>query len=1301
MSATQDYVALEWIRGELANTLQIAQVALEAVAESPDDASSMRSCLSAIHQVHGTLKMVQLEGPTQVAAEMEQLAQSLMNNSVPELQLAQENLMQAILQLPAYLDRLHREQEDSERNYLRMVNNLRSARGEERLPGSGNDLELEVSGPDISPLTTPPADAVVNNFYQADGEGNLPKIRARYQQSLGYILKKSDIRSNLTTIGKLFTMLIRLCGKSPMGRLSELGIAVVEGIANGGIRLDKTSAGLLKKVDGALKQLAEAGQAGLTKPVDEELANGLIGLIHGAQKETKRIRALRALYAFESTNVHEQVSIGPDDETMSAVAKILIEEIREVTDKLDLYVRSQDRNVDYLVALLPNLEKISSTMVVLGSSDQQVTVAEQIDVIKAMGFDDRPDEETLLSMAQSLLQIEASLSALVIDSDDGSRTDDFANLDEAQAAVVRETRRSLALDKDAIIEFISADFDQAKLAELPDSLRALRGGLMIVNQTRAGDVLESAANYVTSVILGGSVTPELEQMDDLADAITSVDYYLERLLENAGDPYLQMLEVAETAVAKLGFAVGEEVASIAASETLPDEALHEELETPAEDLIEEDLEEPTSPVEVVEIEIELEVAPKSEPEPFIAAEVAEEIIEKPAAVELEAILPVAEDDLIDGEILEIFAEEAEEVLQTIGEFLPLWQSNPADEEALAEIRRAFHTLKGSGRMVGATVVGELGWSVENLLNRITDKTVEPSLAVMDILAEVITRIPEGVEAFKRGEQHEFKPQGMADIADALADGREPPAMETAADTLVESDSVEAPASIELGDVEGLSQEPVALEALEEPVLDAADDSFDLDAVDEIESELPEELPVQEKINAIEDADIEVSDKEENVFELEDVDVLEDISFEVVGVPEPIIEEPTTDESTINGQITEEQSFDLDDLSGDTEPAPDVEALSAAIDEPSEDLVSEESIEEDTLEDETPEEESFALDIVEDIVEIAAVDPAINLIEESPASGLSTADELLESDDLDLDQIFTIEANEKLEVIANFVNQGADVSGDVVAAFHTLKGSSAMAEIDAIASVAAPLEQLTNDYLIQNKASDSYLIEAASQAVLIIQRVLSDLSAYRSQVPGGPELIARIASGSNPQFAENNFDFQEIILLSEANIAADGWQDVEALIAEMKHADEQAITLDQPALSALLRSMLRVYSQSPGKPDDLTLSLMKRAHDHLVFMFDALASSQLLRPADRVIADLDAVVIASASALVTEETPAVGVESIEKTTPSETLEPALTELPADNIDEDILPIFLEESEELLEEVDQSILGWSESGQPGEH
>ena len=130
MSATQDYVALDWIKGEITLTLERAQHALETVAATPADTSSMLSCLTSIHQAHSTLKMVEIEGPIQVAAEMEQLAQGLVNGEIPDQLRAQEILMQTILQMPSYLDRIQTEQRDSSDFVISVVNNLRVARGE-------------------------------------------------------------------------------------------------------------------------------------------------------------------------------------------------------------------------------------------------------------------------------------------------------------------------------------------------------------------------------------------------------------------------------------------------------------------------------------------------------------------------------------------------------------------------------------------------------------------------------------------------------------------------------------------------------------------------------------------------------------------------------------------------------------------------------------------------------------------------------------------------------------------------------------------------------------------------------------------------------------------------------------------------------------------------------------------------------------------------------------------------------------------------------------------------------------------
>ena len=92
---------------------------------------------------------------------------------------------------------------------------------------------------------------------------------------------------------------------------------------------------------------------------------------------------------------------------------------------------------------------------------------------------------------------------------------------------------------------------------------------------------------------------------------------------------------------------------------------------------------------------------------------------------------------IDPEFVEVFLEEAREELATIREHLVLWKRNLADRQAIATLRRAFHTLKGSGRVVGATAVGDFAWCIEDLLNHVTNNTVPASLAMAELIDEAV------------------------------------------------------------------------------------------------------------------------------------------------------------------------------------------------------------------------------------------------------------------------------------------------------------------------------------------------------------------------------------------------------------------------------------------------------------------------------------------------------------------------------------------------------------------------------------
>ncbi len=71
---------------------------------------------------------------------------------------------------------------------------------------------------------------------------------------------------------------------------------------------------------------------------------------------------------------------------------------------------------------------------------------------------------------------------------------------------------------------------------------------------------------------------------------------------------------------------------------------------------------------------------------------------------------------IDTELLEIFLAEAEEVLAAIEEHVALSRANRSDPQYLTTIRRGFHTLKGSSRMVGLMPFGEAGWAMEQVMN---------------------------------------------------------------------------------------------------------------------------------------------------------------------------------------------------------------------------------------------------------------------------------------------------------------------------------------------------------------------------------------------------------------------------------------------------------------------------------------------------------------------------------------------------------------------------------------------------------
>ena len=127
----------------------------------------------------------------------------------------------------------------------------------------------------------------------------------------------------------------------------------------------------------------------------------------------------------------------------------------------------------------------------------------------------------------------------------------------------------------------------------------------------------------------------------------------------------------------------------------------------------------------------------------------------------------------DEELLQIFLEEATEVLASIEAALPICRAEQGNAEALATIRRGFHTLKGSGRMVGLNELGEVAWEVEQVMNRWLEDKKPASAELIELAANAANRFTDWVAQLKNGQPIAIDADAITALARKLkADERE-------------------------------------------------------------------------------------------------------------------------------------------------------------------------------------------------------------------------------------------------------------------------------------------------------------------------------------------------------------------------------------------------------------------------------------------------------------------------------------------------------------------------------------------------
>ena len=130
----------------------------------------------------------------------------------------------------------------------------------------------------------------------------------------------------------------------------------------------------------------------------------------------------------------------------------------------------------------------------------------------------------------------------------------------------------------------------------------------------------------------------------------------------------------------------------------------------------------------------------------------------------------------DPEMREIFLEEAREVIETAQGALAQLANSPANLEQLTTVRRAFHTLKGSSRMVGLKEFGDAGWVCEQVYNSwlAEQKAADPSLLTFS--NNTLSYFSDWVEGIAIQQATAFNAAPVKSAAEALSRGEPIPAI---------------------------------------------------------------------------------------------------------------------------------------------------------------------------------------------------------------------------------------------------------------------------------------------------------------------------------------------------------------------------------------------------------------------------------------------------------------------------------------------------------------------------------------------
>ena len=532
----------------------------------------------------------------------------------------------------------------------------------------------------------------------------------------------------------------------------------LDAIGQQGIAVDSHIKRICARIDLQIARVAQGGQE-----ISEALLREMLFHIGQSSAETPRVSELRQAFDLSPTTASRDLFA----DTFST-REIILSLVRDVQQRYSTLV--SDAADDW-----QSFQEAVERLVICVEGFKQPIVQVAVEVVRDRSrtlADTRAAERDTdsVGLAHVLLALEQLLSC---DSEDAVATEKLAALlyvesgvfhadrslsSADDAAVRRGTDQDLVREMHQCLRQIEAAIETARQiggkqspAPIAKPLRQVAAALMIDGHSDAEKILRHTEGLINLALSSGDWQPRIL---DIADGLGTLDLYVEALRidrQQAGEILTPMLR-------KLGID--------AANDSQVDPGHAGQLVATVEDAIESELlgvetlvhnwQQSTAQV-VSEIKTNLEaihndaliVADRQRSErsahalnllQSASSDIDPQLRRVAAAVgaragELGGGVAGSIDVASDLEILDVFLDEALEIATSVS--MAIESCRRADDsEALRDIRRAFHTLKGSSGVAGLGHMSKVAWAVERQLNAWLDLNKPASTALLNALAEV-------------------------------------------------------------------------------------------------------------------------------------------------------------------------------------------------------------------------------------------------------------------------------------------------------------------------------------------------------------------------------------------------------------------------------------------------------------------------------------------------------------------------------------------------------------------------------------